>query len=96
MRALYFAEQQHLFEKMMKTFGADDTSAANLGYGFCKLLLEVSRIIDIYIAFAKFGSAWPWKCHSPRQSFRCTVQALLGGRCAPASRSNSDHDSPNS
>jgi hypothetical protein len=40
-RALYFAEQQHLFEKMMKSFGSDDTSAANLGYGYCRLLLEV-------------------------------------------------------
>ena len=40
-RALYFAEQQHLFEKMMKSFGSDDTSVANLGYGYCRLLLEV-------------------------------------------------------
>lgn len=40
-RALYFAEQQNAFEKMMRSFGADDSTAANLGYGYCKLLLEV-------------------------------------------------------
>lgn len=33
-RALYYAEQQHTFEKMMRSFGSDDTSAANLGYGY--------------------------------------------------------------
>lgn len=40
-RALYLAEQQHGFEKMMRGFGADDSTAANLGYGYCKLLLGV-------------------------------------------------------
>lgn len=44
MRALYFAEQQHSFEKLMKSFGASDTSAANLGFGYCKILLEVGLI----------------------------------------------------
>lgn len=41
-RALYFAEQQHNFEGIMKSFGAESTAAANIGYGFCKLLLEVN------------------------------------------------------
>ena len=42
-RALYFAEQQYGFEKMMKSFGAEDNAAANLGYGYCKLLLELGH-----------------------------------------------------
>ena len=40
-RALYFAEQQHGFEKMMKSFGLDDN---NLAYGYCKMLLEVRHL----------------------------------------------------
>ena len=40
-RALYFAEQQYGFEKMMRSFGVEDSTAANLGYGYCKLLLGV-------------------------------------------------------
>ncbi len=42
-RALYFAERQHGFEKIMSSFGNDDTSAACLAYGYCKLLLEVRK-----------------------------------------------------
>lgn len=44
MRALFFAERQHGFEKTLKTFGVEDMTAANLAYGYCKLLLEVSRL----------------------------------------------------
>lgn len=42
-RALYFAERQHGFEKMMKSFGAEDNTAFNLAYGYCKLLLELGH-----------------------------------------------------
>lgn len=40
-RALYFAERQYGFEKIMKSFGSEDSGTANLAYGYCKLLLEV-------------------------------------------------------
>lgn len=42
MRALYFAEQQHGFEKMVKSFGTEDISAVSLGYGYARLLLKVN------------------------------------------------------
>lgn len=44
-RALYFVEQQEKFEKMVKRFGAEDSTASHLAYGYCKLLLEVSKFL---------------------------------------------------
>lgn len=29
----------------MKNFGVESNSAASIGYGFCKLLLEVSEVV---------------------------------------------------
>ena len=48
MKALYFAEKLHGFDKMVKSFSADDSTAACLGYGYCKLLLEV-RVLSFLL-----------------------------------------------
>jgi hypothetical protein len=40
-RALYFAEQLHNFEKAIQGFALDSSAAAAIGYGHAQLLLEV-------------------------------------------------------
>ncbi|KAF2722764.1 hypothetical protein K431DRAFT_221415 [Polychaeton citri CBS 116435] len=42
-KALYFAQQLHNFEVIIKGFGTDEASVPSLGYGFTRLLLELGH-----------------------------------------------------
>jgi hypothetical protein len=49
-RALYFAEQLHRFDTAIQGFAIDSNTAAALGYGHAKLLLEVRTFLRSKLA----------------------------------------------
>ena len=49
-RALYFAEQLHNFDRAIQGFALDSQAAAAVGYGHARLLLEVSQLLCPFIA----------------------------------------------
>jgi hypothetical protein len=50
-RALYFAEQLHMFDKAIQGYALDSSSAAAIGYGHARLLLEVSYFFHLSCYF---------------------------------------------
>lgn len=50
-RALYFTERLHGFEKALKGHALDNEQAAHLGYGHTRLLLEVCYSLHVFANF---------------------------------------------
>jgi hypothetical protein len=51
-RALYFAEQLHIFNNAIQGYAVDSSAAAAIGYGHARLLLEVRYSHSIYYSVA--------------------------------------------
>ncbi|KAL5118848.1 hypothetical protein ACEQ8H_003170 [Pleosporales sp. CAS-2024a] len=67
-RALYFSEQLHNFEKAVQTFASDSSTAAAIGYGHAQLLLELSHenseaLDKAFSVFYKFAMSFSSVLH---------------------------------